>query len=452
MDELKNRIDQLSLVDRKEQREQIAVCPTCGQPLSPEEREALVAELTARGKDMGDKYRANRKLLTVADEMVANLETQISDLAHLDEEHREQIRTADQVLSKINQIEIQKNDWEEKGEPRLLEISHSLEERTFARDARDRLQEIDSELKAIGYDAAAHDETRRLEAEGRKIDADTRALEKAKAALQPLEREIDGYQKQIAKLEKEIVDQEEEHDTAVADLEQAESQAPDLQQAQRDLLDLQEEENRLRLEVGAAQQKVEVLDDLKNRRKDIEDKRQNLALKVGQHKQLERAFSKDGVPALLIEQALPQIETKANEILDRLSAGTMSVRFLTQRELKTSDDLRETLDIQISDNAGIRDYEMYSGGEAFRVNFAIRLALSEVLAQRAGARLQTLVIDEGFGSQDAIGRQRLIEAINLVRPDFAKILVITHIEELKEVFPRRIEVEKTARGSAVRIV
>jgi exonuclease SbcC len=452
MDELKNRIDQLSLVDRKEQREQIAVCPTCGQPLSPEEREALVAELTARGKDMGDKYRANRKLLTVADEMVANLETQISDLAHLDEEHREQIRTADQVLSKINQIEIQKNDWEEKGEPRLLEISHSLEELTFARDARDRLQEIDSELKAIGYDAAAHDETRRLEAEGRKIDADTRALEKAKAALQPLEREIDGYQKQIAKLEKEIVDQEEEHDTAAADLEQAESQTPDLQQAQRDLLDLQEEENRLRLEVGAAQQKVEVLDDLKNRRKDIEDKRQNLALKVGQHKQLERAFSKDGVPALLIEQALPQIETKANEILDRLSAGTMSVRFLTQRELKTSDDLRETLDIQISDNAGIRDYEMYSGGEAFRVNFAIRLALSEVLAQRAGARLQTLVIDEGFGSQDAIGRQRLIEAINLVRPDFAKILVITHIEELKEVFPRRIEVEKTARGSAVRIV
>jgi exonuclease SbcC len=48
-----------------------------------------------------------------------------------------------------------------------------------------------------------------------------------------------------------------------------------------------------------------------------------------------------------------------------------------------------------------------------------------VLAQRAGARLQTLVIDEGFGSQDAEGRQRLIEAINLVSRDFAKILVIT---------------------------
>jgi exonuclease SbcC len=95
---------------------------------------------------------------------------------------------------------------------------------------------------------------------------------------------------------------------------------------------------------------------------------------------------------------------------------------------------------------------MFSGGEAFRVNFAIRLALSEVLAQRAGARLQTLVIDEGFGSQDALGRQRLIEAINLVRPDFAKILVITHVEELKDVFPTRIEVEKGDRGSVVRVM
>ena len=75
-----------------------------------------------------------------------------------------------------------------------------------------------------------------------------------------------------------------------------------------------------------------------------------------------------------------------------------------------------------------------------------------MLAQRSGARLQTLVIDEGFGSQDTLGRQRLVEAINAVRPDFAKILVITHIDELKDAFPNRIEVEKTERGSSVRVI
>ena len=217
---------------------------------------------------------------------------------------------------------------------------------------------------------------------------------------------------------------------------------------------MQEDENRLRLEVGAARQKVLVLDDLKKRRTSLEAQREEHARQVGQYKQLERAFSKDGVPALLIEQALPQIEGRANEILDRLSAGSMSVRFITQASYKDRrrEDLKETLDIQISDAAGKRDYEMFSGGEAFRVNFAIRLALSEVLAQRAGARLQTLVIDEGFGSQDALGRQRLVEAINLVRADFAKILVITHIDELKDAFPTRIEVDKTGQGSRVRVI
>jgi exonuclease SbcC len=132
----------------------------------------------------------------------------------------------------------------------------------------------------------------------------------------------------------------------------------------------------------------------------------------------------------------------------------MTVRFVTQAAYKDKRrvDMKETLDIQISDGAGARDYELFSGGEAFRVNFAIRLALSEVLVQRAGARLQTLVIDEGFGSQDTLGRQRLIEAINSVRPDFAKILVITHIDELKDAFPNRIEVEKTLHGSSLRVI
>jgi exonuclease SbcC len=132
----------------------------------------------------------------------------------------------------------------------------------------------------------------------------------------------------------------------------------------------------------------------------------------------------------------------------------MSVRFVTQAAFKDKkrDDLKETLDILISDGSGTRDYELYSGGEAFRVNFAIRLALSELLAQRAGARLQTLVIDEGFGSQDALGRQHLIEAINMVRKDFAKVLVISHLDELKDAFPNRIEVEKTVNGSSLRVV
>ena len=150
---------------------------------------------------------------------------------------------------------------------------------------------------------------------------------------------------------------------------------------------------------------------------------------------------------------MPEIEEQANEILQQLSNGTMSLQLNTQGSYKSKkDEIKETLEILIQDPYGVREYEMFSGGEAFRINFSIRLALSRILAQRAGSRLQTLVIDEGFGSQDEEGRARLAEAITAVQNDFEKILVITHLSELKEAFPSRIEVEKTLSGSHIEVI
>lgn len=220
------------------------------------------------------------------------------------------------------------------------------------------------------------------------------------------------------------------------------------------------------MEAGRAEQEVAVLASLKTKKEELMAKKQEKARLVSRLEMLERAFGKNGIPALLIEQALPEIEASANRILDQLSTGSMSLTFATQRERKNKKEegAIQTLDILLSDASGTREYELFSGGEAFRINFAIRLALSQALAKRAGARLQTLVIDEGFGSQDADGRQRLIEAINQVMQpdnhqeannpvsDIRKILVITHLDELKDAFPARIEVEKTGRGSTLQVL
>jgi exonuclease SbcC len=70
-----------------------------------------------------------------------------------------------------------------------------------------------------------------------------------------------------------------------------------------------------------------------------------------------------------------------------------------------------------------------------------------MLARRAGARLQTIFLDEGFGTQDPRGRESIVDAINAITDEFALILVITHIEELKDQFPTRIEVVKGTSGS-----
>jgi len=168
------------------------------------------------------------------------------------------------------------------------------------------------------------------------------------------------------------------------------------------------------------------------------------------YRDLAQAFGKKGIQALLIEMALPEIETEANKLLGRMTDNRMQVKIETQRETKKG-NLLETLDINISDELGTRNYEMFSGGEAFRINFAIRIALSKLLARRAGAPLPTLIIDEGFGTQDSFGIEKLKEAINSIQDDFDKIIVITHIEELKDAFPARIDVIKTAEGSTLSV-
>ena len=144
-------------------------------------------------------------------------------------------------------------------------------------------------------------------------------------------------------------------------------------------------------------------------------------------------------------------QDEANAILANMPGNSMRVEFQTQRETRKGDTV-EALDIVIGDEAGQRDYALYSGGEAFRINFAIRVALAKLLARRAGARLQMLVIDEGFGTQDARGRDSLVEAIRSIEADFETILVITHVNELKDLFPTQILVEKGPQGSSLSIL
>ena len=218
----------------------------------------------------------------------------------------------------------------------------------------------------------------------------------------------------------------------------------------REVDELRGKEARARQVLGAAKQRLDYCMYLaKEKEKKLKERRQ-VAEEEAIYDELRLAFGKKGLQAMIIESSIPEIEDEANRLLARMTDGRMHVRFETQRETLKGDTV-ETLAIKIPDELGTRSYELYSGGESFRVNFAIRIALSKLLARRAGARLQTLVIDEGFGTQDAQGRERLVEAINSIREDFERILVTTHIEELKDAFPVRIDVFKTPQGSQVAI-
>ncbi|MBK9927514.1 MAG: SMC family ATPase [Anaerolineales bacterium] len=446
MNQLKERIEALKSADG-------ATCPLCGQELSEKHRKSTLKQLEAEGKEKGDKYRANTDEAKSVAKQITDTESQITKLASAENERVKYASEVSQLTERTERLQALAKDWDATGKKRLKEVDKLLESGKYAVDEQKALAKLDKELAKLGYDTTAHDEAREKESELRAVEEEYGNLKSAKEVSKQIESEISSLQTEIENRKSEIKNLELEYQTAKKNLDEAEAGSPNLEDAERELFRLREEENKVRSELGGAQQRVDILATQRNRKKDFEKEREEFQKQIARHKTLERAFGKDGVPALLIEQALPQIEEKANDLLDRLSDGQMSIRFVTQAEYKDKkrDDLKETLDIQISDSAGIRNYEMYSGGEAFRVNFALRLALSEILAQRKGARLQTLVIDEGFGSQDIQGRQRLIEAINMVKNDFAKILVITHLDELKDAFPSRIEVEKGERGSVITV-
>jgi DNA repair protein SbcC/Rad50 len=177
--------------------------------------------------------------------------------------------------------------------------------------------------------------------------------------------------------------------------------------------------------------------------------------------ELGKAFGKNGIQALVIENILPQLEAESNQILSKLSNNQFHVQFITQKATKSSRTKKasiksakfiDTLDIVIGDANGTRAYETYSGGEAFRIDFSIRLALAKLLSQRAGTPLQMLIVDEGFGTQDREGCDRLISAINAISNDFACILTVTHMPQFREAFQTRIEVHKTAKGSQIQVI
>lgn len=163
------------------------------------------------------------------------------------------------------------------------------------------------------------------------------------------------------------------------------------------------------------------------------------------------AFSRGGIPALLIDRAIPQLEDEANEVLETLSDGRMSVALRTQKETKAK-TVAETLDIVIADEGGERAYEQYSGGERMRVDLSLRIGLSSLLAARAGARCELLILDETCAPLDAEGRDQFVECLAKVADRFATVLVVSHIPDLKDQFPYCLEVTKNGNGSRVEVI
>lgn len=427
-----------------------ARCPLCERELEEEGLKLIETKYTADGEQKRALLEGNQAELK---EQKLKLEARENEVSRRETALSQQRAT---VQGKASILSQQIAEAEEAGrqlnEERqgLTGIEERLARKDFSTTEQEALKDIGRELAELDYNSEQHEQLRLQLASLEQYADSKRRLDEADRLINQEKESIATAEKNSRELLRSLEADYRKKQELAAELTSMPQLVSDLTQAEAEHQTLSIEQKQTTEIMWGVKAKLQRCQELEEKNKEKGELLAKAAREQQIYRELAQAFGKGGIQAMIIEIALPEIEIEANKLLARMTDNRMQVKIETQRETKKGNVL-ETLDINISDELGTRNYEMFSGGEAFRINFATRIALSKLLARRAGAPLPTLIIDEGFGTQDSTGLEKLKEAINSIQDDFDKILVITHIEELKDAFPARIDVIKTADGSTLEV-
>ncbi len=154
----------------------------------------------------------------------------------------------------------------------------------------------------------------------------------------------------------------------------------------------------------------------------------------------------------VLRQYFKRIISAANRRLAAMNDGQWC---LMCRDIANIDNKgrKSGLDIDVHDELidSVRDVKTLSGGETFMAALAMALGMSDIIQNRTGAmRLDTMFIDEGFGSLDDYSRQQAINILKGLADGRRMIGIISHVTELKEQIECQLVVSKTGRGSSVK--
>ena len=416
-------------------------CPLCGQALTEAHREQAQTALRERGRQLGDTYRENQAWLREQRERASSQAATLKEnerallaLPELRARSRELTHRQGQGRAARQEGAALRAEWEQ--------LAAQLADESFSAETRQQLARASAERETITQDTDAPggaplspEEWAEREARHQELTAASAALPEVEAALHAAEarlRELSAAQTAA----QETLSQLEAAETTLREnLAQA-------QEAERATQQARVAERQAFQRLLSAQQEAAALARQRERGQQLATALQAAEKQRATYTELRRAFGPDGIPALLIESAIPDLQADANALLEQLSEKPLRLELRLSRRGTV-----ETLEIRVRDEHGTHGYELFSGGEAFRIHFALRVALARALARRAGTQLRTLFVDEGFGTQDAAGRERLLRALAAIQHEFSLILVITHLDEVRAAFPRQILVTPSAAGS-----
>ncbi len=411
-------------------------CPLCEQHIDSNHKHTITEKYTLEREALLATYQELKTQLEIASAARAQSQTKTDTL---------------QTTLKAQQTALNTYQVQQAQQESLLQQLAVLQSNTADQKAKyeHELSVLQQELTSIGFNQNAWEtiKTKRAELQQAQLLANKHTEKRLK--LQELEQNKKFHTSTISDAESELIE-------INAQLQILESQRPQAGD-QEEIIRLEQALNNLKKQ----HQYLIQLEALINQR---EKDKTELANKIAQFQEtkttqqaqynaltlLVEALGNKGIPQMLIEESIPRLEQYANETLSHLSDNTMSIKLSLTRPSKTDRDTQiETLDILIGDSVGTRAYELFSGGEAFRIDIALRIALTKLLTEHTHGSVDFLVIDEGFGSQDDSGNDLITHIIHQLQQYFHLILIITHVDQLKETFPDRLVIKKGPQGSEI---
>jgi len=435
-------------------------CPLCEQNLSASRKKFLKKKFNQTEDELNTQITQLReKVAQLKTDLVAHhkqLET-MHVIADLNKQHTTALQEVDQITKKLDEIDThhkqllkQQKEQKQKYTTFKTDYTQICEHDEQLKESMQQIDTLEQQLKKNTYNEQKHKQAVHELQQLEQQEADRELVRKESALQDERKQHIAQLNKQIKQLNtqhKKLTEQLKKYATLEKDQATLAHQEQELTNQSKQL---QKEKEQLLQQRGRLEQQQLKLAQLEKEHKAQQSEIKKLEHTADDYFHIAAATGKDGIQALLIEQAIPEIEQEANELLGKLTDNQAHIIIDSLRDLKRG-GTKETLDIKISDAMGIRPYELFSGGEAFRIDFALRIAISKLLARRAGTALQTLIIDEGFGSQDEEGLSMIMDSLYRIQDDFVKIIVVSHLTSMKDQFPVHFIVEKGAQGSVIQI-
>lgn len=183
----------------------------------------------------------------------------------------------------------------------------------------------------------------------------------------------------------------------------------------------------------------------KKRREEVVDLKEKIVVKdkaIGVYNALTKAFSKDGIPQLIVDSAVPHYQDIMSELMTNFG-GKWAIQASTQREVNKGASIKETFDIIVDDGHGGRDIKTYSGGEKRLLKNITRIAFSLLQAERSGKGLKVLALDEATENMDHGNIDSFIKMLNKLSDSFSQVFVVSHNDYVLSSMPNRILFHRT---------